>query len=262
MYVKITVFTDDPVLIKQIDSNVKETITEQGGGVHVSLITSESRRVVSHLFKHNIVTDEASLYLIDVTVKKQYDGIDLARTIRKFDPLAYIVFLSDNDICKKYIDYEIRCFDFFFKPIGKTEFIKLISKIDGDYALIANTFMGAYSRRISVVSNYKNLNIPIKDIIAFEHNKPKTKIYMKGGIVDIYSSLAEIENKLENSFGELYHGFIKIHKAIIVNLQFVRKVDIKNCCVEMSNGEIFVMARSRRYEVKEEFEKYYEDLND
>lgn len=253
---RIIIYEKDESLVEFISRVSKSYVTDLGNHIYITLSTLDSTKIVREAMRFKINNCEPTIYLLGTSVKRFNDGIEMAKAIREIDPLGYIVFVSDSVESRKFIDYKIKAYDYFLKPLGMTEFVKLLNKVDDDFRYMTNSLMRTMTKNIVVSSGYKDIVLPLNDIIAFEHRKPRTVIYTKQGDTKGYYTLKEIEEKIDKVMPYDESTFIKTHKSYIVNMQHIESVNVKDLVIKTINGRIYPISRLRKKEVKEKLEAF------
>lgn len=196
-----------------------------------------------------------NLYFIDLDSNKE-EGISLARMIRKKNPLAYIVFVSDM-LCdaRDVMGYSIKAFNYFCKPIGTFEYVDLLNDIIFDYNQITKIKTSYYSGTITVVSDYKKSSILLSDVIAVEFAKPKSVILTTNGKIEVNSSMRELMESMNKA--DNLGTIIRTHQSFIVNLANIEAMDIKNLELIMKKGIRIPIARTRKHYVQDAVESKF-----
>lgn len=193
-----------------------------------------------------ITLPQQNIYIISL----EKGGLVLAQTIRKFDPLGFVILLS-----QQIPDYQA-IFD------TKVEAMALIKKdVDFDHNLIDcfNHIAQRYKRIrqvddiIEIPSHPNNITLFQNEIIYFETSSVPHKIWLFGKYqeIEFYSNLTEIE--------KLSRYFIRVSRSIIVNINNINFFDISKSKIYLSNQEIIrcsdwykhdFLNRYKRYKIK------------
>lgn len=185
--------------------------------------------------------------------KRQYDlifldielgidnGIEIARRLRKKDKQVQIVIVSGYEKYKADA-YSIHCFDYLDKPLTKEKIDYILNEIseykdienDKDY-IILKTLQGTKK-------------IYLSSIMYCEYKERKLFIYTLSHTYDLYISLAELYNDLQDK------GFALTHRAFILNLDKIKL--IKNDRVILENNSEVPLSRSKKKDFLIAFENY------
>ena len=184
----------------------------------------------------NQSTDYFDVIMLDIRMPR-IDGIRLASKIRERDSKVKIVFVSSE---------ETRVFDALL--VNMFYFIRKSNLIDD-----INNFCDMYVKgpeskeenNLLVLKQGSNdISIAVGTIKYVESEKYKQKIYLSGKkepVVVIYG-LDKIEEILKN------YGFIRIHKAFLVNNAYISK--ISSDTVTLTSGEQLLVSRRRLKDVR------------
>ena len=88
-------------------------------------------------------------------------------------------------------------------------------------------------------------NIPLNDIYYFESNRRVLVIHTRKGEVTFYGKLDDIQKNLAGK------DFIRTHQSFLVNALKIKTV--KKDSVELSDGEVLPVSKSRATAVKEAY---------
>lgn len=118
---KIVIVDDEP----KIRRGIGRWIKEYNKDFQVLLECSNSEYLMENYHKY-----QADVFLLDIEMEGK-NGLELARFIRAKSPSALIVIITGYD----YFQYahesiKIGVFDFLLKPLPKTDFFKLLEKIE------------------------------------------------------------------------------------------------------------------------------------
>lgn len=174
------------------------------------------------------------LIFLDIELPK-VSGIDIGKYIREElkNELVQIAYISAKEGYAMEL-FEFRPINFLIKPIKVEKVAKVIQK----YMVITeqdnHTF--EYKKRMEY---YKIL---MSEIIYFENRNRKVSIYTINGKDEFYDSMENIYNVVKK------HDFLFIHKSIIVNYRFIRKISYEE--VVMLDGTVLPISQSRRPAIK------------
>ena len=90
----IIICEDDPVQRQQLDTLVENYILFHSDLFKVELQSPGPNQVVEYLNKEQ---PENGIYFLDIDLKADIDGIQLAEVIRKVDVQAEIIFVTTHD---------------------------------------------------------------------------------------------------------------------------------------------------------------------
>ncbi len=98
-----------------------------------------------------------------------------------------------------------------------------------------------------LILNYRtSVKVFINSVVLIKADSNYTKFYLECGKVKTVShSIKFFENHLEN------HGFLRVHRAFMINPNYVKKYNSEQEVLTMSNGQIANISRRKRHVVKD-----------
>lgn len=233
---KIAIVDDDVFYINEIKAHIQRYQTEKGVNIHVTTFTSGFELISDYKPIYDIV-------LLDIEMP-HLNGMEVAKSIRKADPHAVIVFITQT---AKYAinGYEVNAFDYMMKPIEYTQFsIKFRAAIDvidkrEDFSLMVPLEDG---RR----------HVKAQEILYIEVKDHWLHIVTKDGELMMLGSLKEMEEKLSQSH------FVRCSKSFLINLQHVTRLRTDSVVIQ-GRYEIN-MSRAKRKAVQNRFVAYYNEM--
>jgi DNA-binding LytR/AlgR family response regulator len=148
------------------------------------------------------------LILLDIIGMGKTSGMELARTIRKSDSEAVIIFITSSRE-HVYEGYDVNALHYLLKPV--------------DAAVLERLIRGAYEDKFQenffvFKSGAQNQRIPVKDIIALETVDRKVEITLPDRTLHYSGKLAELLDELPKDC------FVRCHQAFAVNLGNIREI--------------------------------------
>lgn len=158
-----------------------------------------------------INSNQIDVLFLDIDLNEKYNGIDVAKEIRKINKNFYLIFITGHF---EYIvsAYECKTFDFIQKPFSQSKLEKTIVRLFDD-------FNGNNIKFIKLDKKHELINESLINFI--EKNGMKTIYNMSSGNVESYGSFNHIDDKLPNNF-------VRCHKSFIVNVDNISNIDLKN----------------------------------
>ena len=169
------------------------------------------------------------------------NGIEFAEIIRKRNPKAIIIFLSQNlisaiDILKKYIS-----------PIGYFMYSELDEAVKFIVKLIEQKKNAIHSNdiKIEIISKYKKISVPLEDIIYFVSCNKKILCHLDNGdFIEFYGTLSNIEK----IYGDV---FIRCHAGYLVNRQKIMSINYSQGYMKVIHAkENIPISRKYRSQIK------------
>jgi two-component system response regulator AgrA len=237
----IYICDDNLIHKKYIESIVKDYIAKSNRPMEIVLSTHNPIELLEYLVVHS---SEKGLFLLDVDLQHELNGIILASKIRESDHSSKIVFITSHDeLSHLTFRYHIEALDYIIKD---TENFKerIGSCLDLAYSNYQNRTLETDFYELQSVKGIRK--IPFEEIMFFEtHSRDhRLIIHLKNGRVEFNSTLSNVEKQIQS-------GFFRSHKSYFVNINNIRQVDKLERTVEMANGELALLSRNKIKELLE-----------
>lgn len=173
-----------------------------------------------------INNNKVDVLFLDIDLNSKYNGIEIAKQIRKNNKLLYLVFLTGHF---EYIisAYECKTFDYIQKPVTRAQLEKTVLRLFDDIHNNGSVFIRVDSKH--EVVNQSIINYIQKDGVRAIYN-------MKSGNMKSYTSFNNIKNSLPDNF-------IRCHKSYIVNINNIGDIDLKTNTIyfkDTGNSRCFI----------------------
>lgn len=167
---------------------------------------------------------KVDVFLLDIQLKANMSGIDLAKRIREHNKDAYIIFTTGH-LEYSLMAYKIKTFDYLPKPITTERLEETILRLLDD-------INGQPKKYIKIDS--KNTLVDADEILYIKREGMKLIFHTHSKDYESYSSFAKIQDSLPGNF-------IRCHKSYIANINKIVNVEPvsntiyfdKNCCCEI-----------------------------
>ena len=167
-----------------------------------------------------IQNEKIDVAFLDIQMP-DFSGLQVSKML---SPETKVVFITAHD--RFAIEgYKVNAVGYLLKPISYDEFLDVAMKVQGmiqkDSTPVASSPSQPEQRTILVKSDYKMLQIPIKDIIYIEGLKDYVKIYIENEKDPIVSLLCmkSLETKLPEN------QFCRVHRSYIVQTSKCRVIE-------------------------------------
>ena len=204
MKLKCAIIDDEPLALGLIESYVKKTDFLKLEGSYASAVEA-----MSQLTKHPV-----DLLFLDIQMP-ELSGMEFSRML---PPSTRIVFTSAFEQYAR-DGYRVNALDYLLKPISYTSFLEAARKALQWFELMHRQFDERES--IFVKSDYKLVQIELRNILYIEGLKDYIKIYEEGAAKPILSlmSMKSMEEQLPAS------RFMRVHRSYIVQKDKIRVID-------------------------------------
>lgn len=164
-----------------------------------------------------ILEENMDVVFLDIHMP-QLNGLEFARII---PPTCRIVFTTAYD---RYAveGYKVNALDYLMKPISYEEFVGAANRALEWTDMCRRADENSRDNNYLIVrSEYKQIQIPVKDIVFIEGLKDYVKIYLEGETNSIMSLMSI--KALENYLSPL--EFMRVHRSYIVNKSKIRVIE-------------------------------------
>jgi len=235
--INFVVLDDDTRFITSTVNRLVRIFEKNDIDASVVLSTTKSEDVIAYCSNNKT---KNNVYLLDVDIHSETNGIEIAGRIRQQDFKAYIVFISAHP---EYVlpSLKTRIFDYLVKPVSYETLEKCITSIYKDFGISKTD-----STRILVIkSGFNVYNLVFEEIIFLEKFGHHLVIHTTSGRIESTESLESIETRLNEKC------FFRCHKSYIVNITFISKADYSANTIYLKNGETCLVSKRCKKELRE-----------
>ena len=190
-------------------------LLEETGRIDAVFEASSAREAVEKLMEA-----KADVMFLDISMPKT-SGMQLAEALHKLKNPPAIVFVT------AYSEYALDAFnvdavDYLMKPVEAERLEQALNKVENRAKPKEPAPQPTHSsvERIPVVKSGRKVLVPIDQIRYIEAKDDYSCIYTDNDRFLSTISLAKLEEKLAP------HGFFRVHRGYIVNLEFVEDVEV------------------------------------
>lgn len=189
------------------------------------------------------VLSSCDIAFLDIDFEgKSYNGLDIARRLRRLKNDAVIVFIT-NYIEYAPEGYEVEAFRYILKD-------EIPKKLSSTFALIIER-LKAVKCDIKIKVDGELIAIPVQNILYIE-SMDHTLIFHverkgrdKENQYSCYSTLSEMETNLTD------RGFLRIHKSFLVNMEHIKKLSCNDALLD--NGVTLRVSSKTYSEIKKKY---------
>lgn len=168
-----------------------------------------------------IENNTIDVLFLDIDLKSNMSGLDLANKIRKFNKNIYIIFTSAH-LEYVLVAYKYKTFDFLPKPLTLERLDETIERLIED--------INCESNKNSFIHLDGKNNIINQDSVQFiKKDGMKLVFYTDTKTYVTYSSFNKISNTLPKNF-------VRCHKSYIANINNINDVNIENNTINFGSN--------------------------
>jgi len=209
------VLCDDNVnILNRLEKMLENIFTKNGYDASV-VFKSDNADDILDFIEHN-VTD---VLMLDINLKSNKSGLELAEEIRKRKKNAYIIFTTGH-LEYAMVAYKYKTFDYLPKPITTDRLEDTIARLFED----ANEVSKKYIK----IDN-KNTIVDESEIQYIKRDGMKLVFHTLSRDYDTYSSF----NKFQDNLPDTY---IRCHKSYIANINQIKDVEPVSGTITFKDG--------------------------
>ncbi|GGG10345.1 accessory gene regulator protein A [Lysinibacillus alkalisoli] len=174
---------------------------------------------------------QADVYILDIDLQHEIDGITLAKQIKNANVLAVIIFITSH--ANRWRDtfiYKVQALDFVIKSSANQEaqVQQALQAAAQYYQQLGKHASQAQVLQLTIGDSIKN--IALRDVYSIEAAAQPHKLILcaRHGYYEWYGKLSDYEN--------IVPYFIRCHRSCMVNLHFVSVIDRKKRTLLLDNG--------------------------
>ena len=195
----------------------------------ISFNTNNPHSLIEYLNNNS-----ANVLFLDIDLKSDINGLEIANLIRKKDKKIYIIFTTAH-LEYGFIAYKFKTFDYLSKPITLERLSDTINRLIDDINFDNSTFLRLDNNKTIIKEN---------SIQYIKKDGMKVVFHTENRVYETYSSFKKILPMLSNNF-------VQCHKSYIVNLNKILNIDVVNSSISLENLKDFTCDIGPKY--KEHF---------
>lgn len=201
------VVCDDNIYILDKISKILESIFIEHNFDANIIFKGTNADEVLQFIKNNY--NKIDVLILDINLKSEVSGLDIAKNLRNYNKNAYIIFTTGH---LEYVmmAYKYKTFDYLPKPIT-------FEKIEETVIRLFNDITNNSNKYLKLVS--KNMLINEDDIYYIKKDGMRAIFISPYQTYEIYNSFSKIQNSLPPNF-------IRCHKSYIVNINKISDIRI------------------------------------
>jgi len=231
----VFVCEDNLKQLKHIESIICDYAALKGDDVELTLSTDNPVEILDYLESHPC---QNALYILDVDLQHEINGIVLASKIRQYDAFGKIVFVTTHaELSYLTFRYKVEAMDYIIKDNQKDVAERVKECIETAHARYLDNTRQKECYQVKTGDGVRH--IPVDEIMFFEshHMSHKLILHTKSTRIEYYGSLSDV--------AEISSDFLRCHKSFVINTKNIRFVNKTKREVEMVNGEIALVTAKK-----------------
>ena len=228
--IRMLLCDDDPAFIHTLQQEIQRTFARLNMQVSISVCNSP-RDLTPEKFA------SCDMVFLDIDFENEdQNGIDIARHLRQVNSHAYVFFVTN------YIDYapagyEVQAFRYILK--------RDVGEVLERYILQALEAMADGLRILRLRDREENIDLPLDQISYLEVQDHYVSIHAGKDAYTLGATLSGMESEMEA------HGFLRIHKSYLVNMQCIRKFRSRECL--LTDGTTLAVSEKNYSQQKQKY---------
>ncbi|MBR6402130.1 MAG: response regulator transcription factor [Eubacterium sp.] len=225
---KIYICEDIDVQRENLKKTVENVIIMEELDMELACVSDNPEEILDKVRN----TKEVGIYFLDIDLKTDMNGMNLALKIREFDPRGFIIFVTTHsEMSYMTFIYKIEAMDFILKDDSdalQKRIRECILEAKRRFASTNNNLQNNFSVKV----REKVYTVDYDDILFFEtsSNVHKVILHCKNRQMEFAGKIKDIEDQLDDRF-------YRCHRSFLVNKDNIEKIDFKNRMIYMVNGD-------------------------
>ena len=233
--------------LKQISNYVKKVLIIEDLDISIALETNNPYQLLEHVKRSN----DTGLYLLDIDLQSDINGLELAEQIRLIDPRCFIVFVTAHpEMSILTFQYKVEALDFIIKNTPEQIHSQIHSCIQKAYERYSSS--SPLNKVFSFQIGTRKTTIAYSEILFFETSSALHRLilhtYQK--TIEFPGHLNEIERKLDKNF-------FRCHRSYIINMTKIQEINWKKNLVIMNDGSTCYLSLRRKTAFKKQLLRLY-----
>lgn len=206
---------DNTVILNKISKMLESIFIKHSLDANIVLKSNSANDVISF-----IKSNKVDVLLLDINLKGQISGLNIAEELRKTNKSAYIIFTTGH-LEYVMLAYKFKTFDYLAKPITIEKLEETILRLFND---IENS---SYKKYIKIGNN--QTIICENDIEYIKRDGMKIVFHTNKKDYETYSSFKKIQLNLPQNF-------VRCHKSFIVNINKISNIETSSNTISFENN--------------------------
>ena len=206
---------DDNVnILDRLEKMLENIFTKNNFDAHVTFKSTNSTDMIDFISKNKVDVD-----LLDINLKSNKSGLELAKAIRNMHRNTYIIFTTGH-LEYAMVAYKFRTFDYLAKPITYDRLEDTIIRLFED--------INTAPKRYIKIDN-KNTLVDAAEVIYIKRDGMKLVFHTANRDYETYSSFNKFQDKLPKNY-------MRCHKSYVANISQIRDVEPVSGVITFNDG--------------------------
>lgn len=206
---------DNTVILNKISKMLESIFIKHSLDANIVLKSNSANDVISF-----IKSNKVDVLLLDINLKGQISGLNIAEELRKTNKSAYIIFTTGH-LEYVMLAYKFKTFDYLAKPIT-------IEKLEETILRLFNDIENSSHKKYIKIGNNQTI-ICENDIEYIKRDGMKIVFHTNKKDYETYSSFKKIQLNLPQNF-------VRCHKSFIVNINKISNIETSSNTISFENN--------------------------
>ena len=208
---------DNLSILSKLENMLNTLFLKHDYEASISFKSTNAEDVLSYVKSNNV-----HVLILDINLKSNISGIDLAESVRKTNKSIYIIFTTGH-LEYALIAYKVKTFDYIPKPFTIERIEDTLNRLFADTSCNVAKYLSL---------NNKNI-IKQDDIDYIKKDGMKLIVYTDSKQYEAYSSFSKIEPCLSGNF-------VRCHKSYIANINNIKNIESTSNTIKFNNKECYI----------------------
>ena len=194
---------DNPKIITRLEDMLNNIFMRNNYEAEITFTANNANDILDY-----VKINKADVILLDINLKSNKTGLEIAEEIRSYNKDVYIIFLTGH-LEYALVAYKYKTFDYLPKPLTQERLEETITRIFND--------IYSKPKKYLKIDN-KNTIIDEAEINFIHRDGMKLVFNTNSRDYEIYSSFNKIQDNLPENF-------VRCHKSFIINIDNISNVE-------------------------------------
>ena len=211
---KFALCDDNINILDKLEKMLENIFTKNNFDASVIFTTNTTKDMLNFVSNNKV-----DVIMLDINLKSDKTGLQLAEAIRKINKDSYIIFTTGH-LEYAMVAYKFKTFDYLAKPITYDRLEETVIRLFED--------VNGQPKRYIKIDN-KNTIIDASEIQYIKRDGMKLIFHTSSRDYDAYSSFAKIQDTLPKNYK-------RCHKSCIANLSQIKDVEPVSGVITFKDG--------------------------
>ncbi len=225
---------DNQNILNRLEKILDTIFVKNNFDAEISLKTDDYNEVIEYINNNKV-----DVVLLDINLKSNKTGLQVAEQIRKINKNIYIIFTTGH-LEYAMVAYKYKTFDYIAKPISYDRLEETIIRLFED--------INSEPKKYIKLDN-KNTVIDASEIQYIKRDGMKLVFHTSCRDYDIYSSFNKFQDRLPENF-------VRCHKSYVANISQIKDVEPVSGTITFKDNTVCDIGPKYKSEFMEVLRKY------